>query len=74
MTLVLFLRAGKSEFIRMEGSSSSTTTQGEPHSDCSLSIVPAIFDLLTIDKHTHRLTQWEDPRISNPQIAGQVHQ
>ena len=42
--------------------------------DCFLSIVPAIFDLLTIDKHTHRLTQWEDPRISNPQIAGQVHQ
>ena len=72
MTLVLFLRAGKSGFIRMEGSSSSTTTQGEPHSDCSLSIVGDFFDVFIIDKHIHRLTQWEDPRISNPQIAGQV--
>ena len=29
-------------------------------------------DIVHIE-NDHRLTQWEDPRISNPQIAGQVH-
>lgn len=72
INLDLFLKVGKKEFIQMAEYSSSITV-------ClHISLVMRVIIILSSVIHCFlsfadtRTTQWEDPRMSNPQIAGPV--